>query len=70
MNYLNVEKAFICGYSTGGSVALEFLLTAPERALGSILIGGISELLDWRLKNSITLGITLAKMDPNEFTES
>jgi pimeloyl-ACP methyl ester carboxylesterase len=62
MNYLNVEKAFICGYSMGGSVALEFLLTASERALGGILIGGISEILDWRLKKSISLGITFAKL--------
>ncbi|BAU27390.1 pimeloyl-ACP methyl ester carboxylesterase [Aneurinibacillus soli] len=60
MNHLQVEKAFVCGYSTGGSIALEFLLTAPERALGGILVGGISEVNTWWLKNRITVGMVLA----------
>jgi pimeloyl-ACP methyl ester carboxylesterase len=59
MDHLGVQKAFICSYSTGGSIALEFLLTAPERALGGIFVGGIfvggiSQVMDWRLKK-ITL---------------
>jgi pimeloyl-ACP methyl ester carboxylesterase len=62
MNHLNVEKAFVCGYSTGGSIALEFLLTAPERSLGGILVGGISEVNTLWLKNLIFWGITLAKI--------
>lgn len=61
MDHLNIEKAFVCGYSTGGSIALEFLLTAPERALGAILVGGISEVNSWWLKNLISLGATLAR---------
>ncbi|WP_276915232.1 alpha/beta fold hydrolase [Aneurinibacillus aneurinilyticus] len=60
MDHLNIEKAFVCGYSTGGSIALEFLLTAPERALGAILVGGISEVNSRWLKNQISLGATLA----------
>lgn len=34
LNHLEVKKACICGYSTGSSVALEFLLTFAESALG------------------------------------
>jgi pimeloyl-ACP methyl ester carboxylesterase len=48
-----MEKAFICGYSTGGSIALEFLLTAPERALGGVVIGGISEVRNRQLNRAI-----------------
>ncbi len=62
MDHLGVDKAFVCGYSTGGSIALEFLLTAPERTLGGILVGGISEVNTWQLKNKISLGIALAKV--------
>ena len=29
MDHLKIDKAFICGYSTGGSVALEAMLTYP-----------------------------------------
>lgn len=61
MDLLNIEKAFICGYSTGGSVVLEFLLTYPDKALGGIVIGGMSEVNDLKLKNKISIGIVLAK---------
>jgi len=56
LDRLKIEKAFLCGYSTGGSVVLEFLLTYPDRALGGIVIGGISEVGDKRLRNKITIG--------------
>lgn len=36
LDHLNINKAFLCGYSTGGSIVLEFLLTFPERALGEL----------------------------------
>lgn len=61
LNHIGVNKAFICGYSTGASIALEFLLTTPERALGGIVISGMSEVSDWLLKQRISLAIRLAK---------
>ncbi|MBP1934320.1 alpha/beta fold hydrolase [Ammoniphilus resinae] len=57
---LDIEKAFVCGYSTGGSIALEFLLSQTDRAAGGIIISGMSEVSDWLLKNKISLGIALA----------
>ncbi|SFI51657.1 MULTISPECIES: alpha/beta fold hydrolase [unclassified Bacillus (in: firmicutes)] len=61
LDHLNIKRAFICGYSTGSSIALEFLLNYAERSLGGILIGGMSEVKDNYLKNKISLGMTLAK---------
>ncbi|WML44874.1 alpha/beta hydrolase [Neobacillus sp. PS3-40] len=61
LNHLEIKKAFICGYSTGGSIVLEFLLTTPNNALGGIVISGISEVRDRNLKKRISLGIKLAK---------
>lgn len=46
MDMLGIAKTYVCGYSIGGSVALNFLLSSPERALGGILVGGYSEILD------------------------
>ncbi|MFA1738958.1 alpha/beta fold hydrolase [Lysinibacillus fusiformis] len=60
LDYLGVEKAFICGYSTGGSILLEFLLTHPGRALGGIVISGMSEVKDHYLKQRISLAAKLA----------
>ncbi|MEH6948172.1 alpha/beta hydrolase [Bacillus sp. JJ634] len=60
LDHLNIQKAFICGYSTGGSIALEYLLNAPDRALGGIVISGMSEVKDRELKQKISLGISLA----------
>ncbi|RBW68488.1 alpha/beta fold hydrolase [Bacillus taeanensis] len=61
LNHLGVKKAFICGYSTGASIVLEFLLTSVDRALGGILISGMSEVSDAHLKKKISFGIKLAK---------
>lgn len=61
LDHLNIKRAFICGYSTGSSIALEFLLNYAERSLGGILIGGMSEVKDNYLKNKISLGMKLAK---------
>jgi len=62
MDHLSIGKIFLCGYSTGGSIVLEFLLTYPDRAMGGIVIGGMSEVSDWRLKNKISLGIVFSKI--------
>jgi pimeloyl-ACP methyl ester carboxylesterase len=62
LDHLKIQKIFICGYSTGGSIALEFLLSYADRALGGIVISGMSEVSDWFLKNKIVLAITLAKL--------
>lgn len=56
MDQLKIGKAFLCGYSTGGSVVLEFLLTHPERALGGIIISGMSEVRDDKLRTRIARG--------------
>lgn len=60
LDELNIEKAFICGYSTGGSIVLEFLLQHPERAFGGIVISGMSEVKDRILKLRLGAAINLS----------
>lgn len=60
LDYLEIKKAFICGYSTGGSIVLEFLITSADRALGGVVIGGMADVSDWSLKKKISLGVKLA----------
>jgi pimeloyl-ACP methyl ester carboxylesterase len=55
MDRLGIEKAYLCGYSAGGSIVFEFLLSYPERALGGIVISGISRVADRRLRSRIAL---------------
>lgn len=62
MDQLKIEKAFMCGYSAGGSVVLDFLLSCPERALGGIVIGGMSEVNDKKLRNKISRGRFFAQI--------
>ncbi|WP_318502745.1 alpha/beta hydrolase [Bacillus sp. T3] len=61
LDKLKIEKAFICGYSTGGSIVLNFLLSYPERAIGGILISSMSEVNDWLLRKEIALAAFLSK---------
>ncbi|MDP1418204.1 alpha/beta hydrolase [Peribacillus simplex] len=63
LDHLKIKKAIICGYSTGGSIVLEYLLNCADRALGGIVIGGMSEVRDKYLKQKISLGISLANKD-------
>ncbi|PLS07075.1 alpha/beta fold hydrolase [Neobacillus cucumis] len=63
MDHLDIKQAFLCGYSTGASILLEFLLsTSKGRALGGIIISGMAEVSDWRLKNRIKLAKNMAKI--------
>ncbi|MCI0765782.1 alpha/beta hydrolase [Bacillus sp. TL12] len=62
LDHLEIKKAFVCGYSTESSIALEFLLTFAERALG-----GMSEVRGGYLKNKISLGVKLAKLGAVSF---
>jgi pimeloyl-ACP methyl ester carboxylesterase len=61
LDYLGIDKAFICGYSTGGSIVLEYLLNHSSRALGGIIISGMSEVDDLILKQRISLAVKIAK---------
>lgn len=60
LDQLAIEKAFICGYSMGASIALEFMLLYPERSWGGILLSGLSEVTDWKVRNQMSLGAAMA----------
>ncbi|MGO4270667.1 alpha/beta fold hydrolase [Paenibacillus sp. TAF58] len=60
LDYLGIEKVFLCGYSTGGSLVLEALLTYPQRFLGGIVVSGMSELTDPYNKGRIWLAVQMA----------
>jgi pimeloyl-ACP methyl ester carboxylesterase len=63
MDRLYIDKLFLCGYSTGGSVVLEFLLTHPDRACGGIVISGMPEVNDWQLRSQISMGVSFSKIN-------
>lgn len=66
LDHIGIEKAYLCGYSTGASIALEFMLTYSDRAFGSILVSGMSEVSDFYMKKRISLAVKLA--NPRTFS--
>lgn len=60
LDELGLEKAYICGYSTGGTIALDFLINHADRALGGIVVSGMSEVRGPYLKKKIALGMSIA----------
>lgn len=46
LDSLGIGQAYLCGYSVGGQIVLQALLSDPDRYLGAILIGSTSELTD------------------------
>ncbi|WP_428912312.1 alpha/beta fold hydrolase [Niallia sp. Krafla_26] len=61
LDSLEIDKAFLCGYSTGGSIVFEFLQSYADRALGGIVISGMSEVSDWYLEKRISMASLLSK---------
>ncbi|WP_413300019.1 alpha/beta hydrolase [Bacillus sp. 1P10SD] len=61
LNRLGIEKTYLCGYSTGGAIILEFLLRHPNRALGGIIVSGMSEVGDSYNKRRISIARFLTK---------
>ncbi|WP_425326051.1 alpha/beta fold hydrolase [Neobacillus mesonae] len=62
LDHLEIDKAFICGYSTGGSIVLEFLLNHKERAIGGIIISGMSEIRDFYNEKRLIIARLLSKI--------
>lgn len=78
LNFLHIKKCFICGYSTGGSIALEAMLEHPNRFFGGILVSALSEVRDawlwtrivvaealttFQAKKTLALAITIGNSD-------
>ena len=66
MGLLEISKVIVAGYSTGGSIALEALLTDPDLFVGGILISAMSEASDFYLRSRIHLAIGLTIWRPLE----
>jgi pimeloyl-ACP methyl ester carboxylesterase len=62
IDHLRLKNVILCGYSTGGSIVLEAMLTSPKCFVGGIIISGMSEVSDNLLRNQINLVITLLKL--------
>lgn len=62
LEHLDVREAVICGYSSGGGIALEALLTHPRIFTGGILISTMPEASDWLLKSRIRLASGLTRL--------
>lgn len=60
LDYLGIDKVFLCGYSTGGALVLEAMLTYPKCFLGGIVVSGMSELTDLYNKSRVWLAARMA----------
>ncbi|GMB08666.1 pimeloyl-ACP methyl ester carboxylesterase [Thermolongibacillus altinsuensis] len=61
LNELQIERAIVCGYSNGGSIAQHFALSYPHQVEKLILIGGFSEVCTHLLYLEFLLGIYTVK---------
>jgi pimeloyl-ACP methyl ester carboxylesterase len=64
LDILQIEKAVICGYSSGGIVAQEFASVYSNRVLAMILSGGFPEIKSMLLKYEHLAGMFLLKKYP------
>lgn len=64
LDHLNIEKAYIVGYSMGGSVVLNCLLNHAHRFLGAVIMGGFSEVHSWKLRCKLQLAFAMSQRTP------
>jgi pimeloyl-ACP methyl ester carboxylesterase len=64
LDALDIEKAYLCGYSSGGSIVLEAVLAYPERILGGIIVSGMAELSAGLHRSSVWLSAKMSSIRP------
>ena len=64
IDFLNLDKVVLCGYSSGGSVAQEFALTYPDRTAAVILSGGFAKVESAVLRYEHLLGMYMVRLSP------
>lgn len=62
LDTLGIEKAVICGFSNGGTIAQEFALLYPERTAALILASAYPKVDHAGLKNLILFGMAMSKL--------
>ncbi|WP_123039444.1 alpha/beta fold hydrolase [Cohnella candidum] len=66
MDALDMSSAYLCAYSASSLVALEAMLTHPDRFRGAILLSGMAEAAGWRTKTKLRFGSIAARMRARE----
>lgn len=64
LDHLKLSQAYLCGYSTGGAIALEMMLTYPDRVAGAVVLGAMSEVSTWSLRAELWLARMFAGSRP------
>lgn len=67
LDHLGIQQVYLCGYSAGGSIALEFMLTYPDRCLGSVLISTMPAVKDRRLRSRIKWALQACRFKAERF---
>lgn len=62
LDHLNIKKCYVCGYSTGGSIALEAQMTYADHFIGGILVSAMSEMSDWYNRTRLAAAIGITKL--------
>ncbi|MFC5405590.1 alpha/beta fold hydrolase [Cohnella soli] len=62
LDALDIGQAYLCAYSLGSLVALQALLTHPDRFIGGVLLGGLSEATGWQTRMRLKLGMAAEKI--------
>jgi pimeloyl-ACP methyl ester carboxylesterase len=63
MDDLYIHRAYVCGYSTGGSVAMEAILNYPDRFYGGLLVSALSEASDLYLSARLKLAVSMCRLN-------
>lgn len=64
LDAIGIKEVVICGYSAGGSIALDFALKYPNKTKALILSGGYPEVSTFLLAKEYKTGIRMVENNP------
>lgn len=62
LDYLNIRKAYLCGYSAGAGAAIHTMLTHPDRISGAVLVGAMAEPNRLAVRTQLSAASAMAKL--------
>ncbi|WP_158602207.1 alpha/beta fold hydrolase [Cohnella endophytica] len=62
LDALHIEQAYVCAYSESSFVALQALMTYPNRFVGGILLGGVAEATGWKTRAKLKAGLWAGRL--------
>ncbi|HEX7057814.1 MAG TPA: alpha/beta hydrolase [Bacilli bacterium] len=62
LDFIGMEKAIVCGYSAGATIAMEAMLAYPDKFVAGIFLSGMPECSDFMNRSRLQLAVAACNL--------